>query len=231
MSRILGSPEEPIIVAVIDDEAACRDGLARLLTAAGLEARAFASARQFLDSSDCDKVSCVVSDILMPGVNGLELQAVLRDRMPHVSILFVTGYGEIPDTVSAMKAGAVDFLEKPVRGAELLEAINRAIARTNQMKAIATEQSGLRIRYETLTPRECDVMALVAAGLLNKQVAAELGIAEKTIKQHRGNIMRKMNAESLADLVMMAARLGVRPTGADFSKSKGRGPLCPTREL
>jgi FixJ family two-component response regulator len=231
MSRIFGRLEQPIIVAVIDDEAPCRDGLARLLTAAGLEARAFASARQFLDSSDCDKVSCVVSDILMPGVNGLELQAVLRDRMPHVSILFVTGYGEIPDTVSAMKAGAVDFLEKPVRGAELLEATHRAIARTNQLKAIATELSDLRIHYETLTPRECHVMALVAAGLLNKQVAAELGIAEKTIKQHRGNIMRKMNAESLADLVMMAARLGVRPTGTDLSKAKGRGPFCLTRGL
>ena len=224
MSRIFGRLEQPITVAVIDDEASCRDGVARLLTAAGLEARAFASARQFLDSFDCDKVSCVVSDILMPGVTGLELQAVLRDRMPHLSILFVTGYGEIPDTVSAMKAGAVDFLEKPVRSAELLEAIQRAVARTNQLKAIATELSDLRIRYETLTPRECDVMALVAAGLLNKQVAAELGIAEKTIKQHRGNIMRKMNAESLADLVMMAARLGVRPTGADFSKAKGRIP-------
>jgi FixJ family two-component response regulator len=118
----------------------------------------------------------------------------------------------------------VDFLEKPVRSPELLEAIQRAVARTNQLKTIATELSDLRIRYETLTRRECDVMALVAAGLLNKQIAAELGIAEKTIKQHRGNIMRKMDAESLADLVMMAARLGVRPNGADFSKAKGRVP-------
>jgi FixJ family two-component response regulator len=224
MSRILGRLEEPITVAVIDDEAACRDGLARLLTAAGLEAQVFASARQFLDSFDCAKVSCVVSDLLMPGVTGLELQAVLRDRVPHLSILFITAYGEIPDTVSAMKAGAVDFLEKPVRSPELLEAIQRAVARTNQLKTIATELSDLRIRYETLTRRECDVMALVAAGLLNKQIAAELGIAEKTIKQHRGNIMRKMDAESLADLVMMAARLGVRPNGADFSKAKGRVP-------
>jgi FixJ family two-component response regulator len=224
MSRGSQEVDQPIIVAVIDDDASCRDALVRLLCAAGQAVHDFSSAREFLDSPDCEKFACVVSDLRMPGVNGLELQATLRDRIPHLSILFVTGYGDIPETVSAMKAGAVDFLEKPVKRAVLLEAIHRAVARSRQLKASAFEIRELRLRYETLTRRERDVMALVAAGLLNKQVAAELGVAEKTIKQHRGSVMRKMVAESLADLVMMAERLGVRPTGADFSKAKGRVP-------
>jgi FixJ family two-component response regulator len=210
------------MIAVIDDDASCRNALLRLLTAAGQHVRDFSSARQFLDDPACEKVSCVVSDLRMPGVDGLKLQAALRERMPHLSILFVTGYGEVAETVSAMKAGAVDFLEKPVKGTTLLEAVRRAIARSNELKAIANEMRDLRIRYESLTPRERDVMALVAAGLLNKQIAAELGIAEKTIKQHRGQVMIKMAAESLADLVMMAGRLGIRPSGGDFSKAKGR---------
>jgi FixJ family two-component response regulator len=222
MSRVPQRVEQPIIVAVIDDDASCRNALVRLLSAAGQEVRDFSSARQFLDSAECEKVSCVVSDLRMPGVNGLQLQAVLRERIPHLSILFVTGYGEVPDTVNAMKAGAVDFLEKPVKGALLLEAIHRAIARSHELKASGDEIRELRVRYETLTRRERDVMALVAAGLLNKQVAAELGAAEKTIKQHRGSVMRKMAAESLADLAVMAERLGVRPAVADFSKARGR---------
>jgi len=214
--------EQPIIVAVIDDDTSCRNALVRLLTSAGQEVRDFSSARQFLDSPDCEKVSCVVSDLRMPGVNGLQLQAALLDTIPHLSILFVTGYGDVPETVSAMKAGAVDFLEKPVKGARLLEAVHRAIARSHELKANANEIRELRIRFETLTRREREVMALVAAGLLNKQVAAELGSAEKTIKQHRGSVMRKMKAESLAHLVLMAESLGIRPATADFSKAKGR---------
>jgi FixJ family two-component response regulator len=224
MSRVPQRVEQPIIVAVIDDDASFRNALVRLLTAAGQEVRDFSSAEQFLESSDCEKVSCVVSDLRMPGVNGLQLQATLRDRIPHLSILFVTGYGEVPEIVSAMKAGAVDFLEKPVKGAMLLEAIHRAIARSHKLKAGANEIHELRIRYETLTRREREVMGLVAAGLLNKQVAAELGAAEKTIKQHRGSVMKKMEAESLADLVRMAERLGITPAEADFSKARGRIP-------
>jgi FixJ family two-component response regulator len=155
-------------------------------------------------------------------VNGLQLQTALRDRMPYISILFVTGYGEVPESVSAMKAGAVDFLEKPVKGAVLLEAIHRAAACSRELKAGATELGELRRRFERLTPREREVLVLVSAGLLNKQVAAELGSSLKTIKQHRGSVMKKMDAESAADLIIMAERLGVRPEGADFSRAKGR---------
>jgi len=142
--------------------------------------------------------------------------------MPYISILFVTGYGEVPESVSAMKAGAVDFLEKPVKGAVLLEAIHRAAACSRELKAGATELGELRRRFERLTPREREVLVLVSAGLLNKQVAAELGSSLKTIKQHRGSVMKKMDAESAADLIIMAERLGVRPEGADFSRAKGR---------
>lgn len=216
--------EAATIVAVIDDDASCRDALMRLLVVAGQKVHAYRSARQFLESSACEKVSCVISDLRMPDVNGLQLQAALRRKIPYLSIIFLTGFGDVPDAVTAMKAGAVDFLEKPVRRAVLLEAIHRAAARSRQLKAGTIEIRELRLRYRTLTCRERDVMVLVAAGLLNKQVAAELGAAEKTIKQHRGIVMKKMEAESLADLVLMAERLGVRPVGADFSKAKGRIP-------
>ncbi len=224
MGCFQSSSDSPIVVAVIDDDASCRDALVRLLAASGQTVRTFSSAQEFLESPDCEEFSCVVSDLRMPGIDGLQLQAALRNRIPEVSILFVTGYGEVPESVSAMKAGAVDFLEKPVKPALLLDAIRRAAARSRQLRASAVEMRELRVRYEALTRRERDVMALATAGLLNKQIAAQLGIAEKTIKQHRGNVMRKMDAESLADLVVMAERLGVRPTGADFSKAKGRIP-------
>lgn len=222
MSEIGQGQIESIVVAVVDDDESCRNGLIQLLTAAGLQVRDFSSARQFLESPVRERVSCVVSDLRMPDVNGLQLQTALRDTMPHVSILFVTGYGEVPESVSAMKAGAVDFLEKPVKGAVLLEAIHRAAARSRQLKASATELGELRGRFERLTPREREVLVLVSVGLLNKQVAAELGSSLKTIKQHRGSVMKKMNAESAADLIIMAERLGLRPEGADFSRAKGR---------
>lgn len=221
MSRVSSPIQDAAIVAVIDDDASLRKSLSRLLTAAGHQVRAFASAREFLDSTECETVSCVVSDLRMPGLDGLQLQDALRARIPHLSIIFITGYGAVTDSVRAMKAGAVDFLEKPVKGKLLMEAIHRAVARSGEQKAAAAHIQELKIRYERLTPREREVMALVSAGLLNKQVAAELGTVEKTIKQHRGRIMDKMEAESLADLVLMAERLGVRPSD-DFAKAKGR---------
>jgi FixJ family two-component response regulator len=212
-----------MIVSVVEDEESCRNSLALLLTAAGFEVRAFSSARQFLDSPDCEIVSCVVSDLQMPAMNGLQLQAILREEKPYLSIVFLTGYGEVPESVSAMKAGAVDFLEKPVESAVLMEAIHRAAERSRELKANGIERSELRLKYKSLTKRERDVMSLVTAGLLNKQVAAELGLAVKTVKQHRANVMKKMNAESIADLAIMAEQLGVRPT-TDFSRAKGRVP-------
>ncbi len=221
MSRVSPPIQDTAIVAVIDDDASLRKSLSRLLAAAGHQVRAFASAREFLDSTECETVSCVVSDLRMPGLDGLQLQDALRARIPHLSIIFITGYGAVTDSVRAMKAGAVDFLEKPVKAELLMEAIHRAVARSGEQKAAAAHIQELKIRYERLTPREREVMALVSAGLLNKQVAAELGTVEKTIKQHRGRIMDKMEAESLADLALMAERLGIRPSD-DFARAKGR---------
>jgi len=220
-SANVGATNDKEIVAVIDDDESIRKALARMLSAAGMEVLAFSSAEQFLAAAEIERVSCVVSDLRMPGIDGLHLQSALIERMPHVAVVFITGHGDVPSTVQAMKSGAVDFLEKPVRRADLLEAIARATQRTHRSEAEAIDLNSLKGRYAQLTPRERQVFALVAAGLLNKQIAAELGNAEKTTKQHRGVVMNKMQAASLADLVLMAEHLGVRPSHADFSKAKG----------
>jgi len=209
------------IVVIVDDDESIRKALLRTLAGAGLEVFAFSSAQDFLAAAEIERVSCVVSDLRMPGIDGLHLQSALVERMPQVAIVFVTGHGDVPSTVQAMKSGAVDFLEKPVKRADLLEAIARATRRTHRAEAEARDLNSLKSRYAKLTLRERQVFALVAAGLLNKQIAAELGNAEKTTKQHRGAVMVKMRAESVADLVLMADRLGVRPSGADFSRAKG----------
>ena len=193
-----------------------------MLQAKGLVALAFPSAQEFLESPQSDVVSCVISDLRMPGLDGLGLQRRLHAKLPHLSMVFITGHGDIPASVSAMKAGAVDFLEKPVKGAALIDAIRRASERSFNLQTTNAEIDALKTRYETLTPREREVFSLVAAGLLNKQVAAELGVAEKTIKQHRGHVVDKMAAQSLAELVLMAERLGVRPSGLDFAKARGK---------
>jgi FixJ family two-component response regulator len=213
---------EKVVVAIIDDDESIRRSLLRMLRTAGFEVLAFASAREFLETPEHKTVSCTVSDLRMPEVSGLDLQQALRTRLPHLSMVFVTGHGDVPAAATAMKAGAVDFLEKPANGSVLFDAIGRAVERSRRLQAANAALVSLKIRYATLTPRECEVFSLVAAGLLNKQIAAELGVAEKTIKQHRGHVMEKMAAESLADLVLMAERLGVRPMGIDFSKAKGR---------
>jgi FixJ family two-component response regulator len=209
------------IIAIIDDDDSIRKALLRMLVGAGLEVLAFSSAQDFLAADEIERVSCVVSDLRMPGIDGLQLQSALAERMPDVAIVFVTGHGDVPSTVQAMKSGAVDFLEKPVRRADLLEAIARATQRTHRSRTEAMDMNSLKRRYVKLTPRERQVFALVAAGLLNKQIAAELGNAEKTTKQHRGSVMHKMQAHSLADLVLMAEDLGVRPSHMDFSRAKG----------
>jgi len=192
-----------------------------LITSAGFEVCAFDSAQQFLDSPERKRVSCVLADLMMPGMNGLELQQKLAAAEPHLSVVFISGHGDVPSATGAMKGGAVDFLEKPFRRASLIEALDRAVKRTAGLKTAAQQFGELRIRYENLTRREREVFALVTGGLLNKQIASELGAAEKTIKQHRGRVMQKMEAESLAELVLMAERLGVRGSG-DFARARGR---------
>jgi FixJ family two-component response regulator len=209
-------------IAVIDDDLSIRRSMLRMLGAAGFDVVVFASATEFLAAQDLERISCVVSDLRMPGMDGLAVQQALLPRLPHLSMVFITGHGDVPASVTAMKAGAVDFLEKPVRSSVLLDAVNRAAERSRKLLAESSELEETKIRYQRLTARESEVFALVAAGLLNKQIAAELGAAVRTIKQHRGRVMNKMEAESVADLVLMAERLGVRPAEADFSTAKGK---------
>jgi FixJ family two-component response regulator len=210
------------LIVIIDDDESIRKSLARLIASAGYEVGAFASATEFLESPKTQTATCLVSDLRMPIMSGLQLQEILRSKIPSLSMVFITGHGEIAAAVSAMKAGAVDFLEKPVKGGALLEAIERAIERSNRLKGTSAALDQLRLRYELLTPREREVCALVSVGLLNKQVGAELVITEKTVKEHRGRVMRKMKAESLADLVLMAEQLGIRPSGDGFAGARGR---------
>jgi FixJ family two-component response regulator len=218
------------IVALIDDEECFRKSLVRSIQAADYKVQAFASAADFLGSRAYEVAACVVSDLRMPGVNGLELQQMLLRKSAFLSVLFLTGRGDILACVSAMKAGAIDFLEKPIRRNVLLEKIGYAIELTNKSRTAAAEIDKLKIKYGRLTPREREVFALVSVGLLNKQVAAQLGASEKTVKQHRGLIMRKMEADSVADLVLMADRMGVRPVNVNLAEAKGK--LCdPERKL
>jgi len=195
------------IVFVVDDDVWLRESLETLIKDEGWQPETFASAQEFLDYPPTFSPSCLVLDICLPGLNGLELQkrvAVERTDMP---IIFITGHGDIPMSVGAMKAGAVEFLTKPFNDTVLLEAIRQALERSRVALTREEERHELRDRYASLTPRERDVMTLVVSGLLNKQVAGELGISESTVKAHRGQVMQKMNANSVADLVKMTARL------------------------
>jgi FixJ family two-component response regulator len=212
----------PMKVAVIDDDKSARSSLARLIKAAGIDVVSFASAREFLEDPIRNQVDCAVTDVRMPGVDGFKLQETLAQTLPYLSVVFITGHGDIPMTVRAIRLGAVDFLEKPVDDEALLEAIQRSAERSRKQKTSYAELEELRRRHEILTPRERQVLALVTGGLLNKQIAQELGTAEKTIKVHRARVMEKMGADSLASLVTMAERLGVRPVGVDFSRAQGK---------
>ena len=198
------------IVFVIDDDASLGASVSSLLRSVGLQARVFASTSEFLQEKRPNVPSCMVLDVRLPGVSGIDFQADLSKRNIHIPIVFMTGHGDIPMTVRAMKAGAVEFLTKPFRDQDLLDAVQLALER--DLSRIESEKaaSGLKSKFETLTPREREIMALVASGLMNKQVAGEIGVTEITVKVHRGSVMRKMEATSLADLVRMADALGIR---------------------
>jgi len=200
------------IVFIVDDDAWVRESLETLIQDQGWQPETFASAQEFLDRPRTFTPSCLVLDISLPGLNGLELQKRVAAERTDMPIIFVTGHGDIPMTVGAMKAGAVEFLTKPFNDEVLLTAIRQALERSRLALAQEAEIQQLRDRYASLTARERDVMALVVSGLLNKQVAGELGITESTVKAHRGQVMQKMKANSVADLVKMTARLHQSPT-------------------
>jgi FixJ family two-component response regulator len=211
----------PIKVALIDDDAAMRKALLRLIKSAGLEAAAFSSAREFLDDPIHRQVDCVVTDMRMPGFDGLKLQEELNKTLPQLSIVFITGHGNVQMSVEAMKGGAVDFLEKPVDSEALLAAIHRAAECSRALRAARDELIAVTRRYERMTPRERQVFALVATGFLNKQIAFDLGVAERTVKVHRARVMEKMEADSLAQLVRMAQRLGSQRLGSHMVAERG----------
>jgi FixJ family two-component response regulator len=207
-----GCSEAESIVFVVDDDASVRQALQSLFRSVGLQAQVFGSTAEFLSSDLPDVASCLVLDVRLPGVSGLDFQNELAKARILVPIIFITGHGDIPMSVKAMKAGAVEFLTKPFRDQELLDAIQVALNRDRTRRQNDSAVSSLRTLYESLTPREREVMALVTAGLMNKQIAAQLNVSEITVKVHRGNAMEKMGARSLAEFVRMADDLGLRST-------------------
>jgi len=209
-----GCSEAESIVFVVDDDASVRQALQSLFQSVGLQAQVFGSTAEFLSSDLPDVASCLVLDVRLPGVSGLDFQNELAKARILVPIIFITGHGDIPMSVKAMKAGAVEFLTKPFRDQELLDAIGIALNLDRTRRENAKAVSNLRALFESLSPREREVMALVTAGLMNKQIAAQLNVSEVTVKVHRGNAMGKMRARSLAELVRMADVLGIRRANA-----------------
>ena len=203
------SAKEPIVF-VIDDDASMRRALTNLFQSVGLKVEVFGSASEMLQSKLPDVASCLVLDIRLPGLSGLDFQTELAKANIHIPIIFMTGHGDIPMTVRAMKGGAVDFLTKPFRDQDMLDAVVTAIEKDRKRREAGKIVANLQALFETLTPREREILALVASGLMNKQIAAEIGLAEITVKIHRGHTMKKMGARSLADLIRMAETLGIR---------------------
>jgi FixJ family two-component response regulator len=200
------------IVFIVDDDPSVRGSVSSLLRSVGLQTRVFGTTSEFLQDKRPPLPSCLVLDVRLPGVNGLDFQAELSSRNLHIPIIFMTGQGDIPMTVRAMKAGAVEFLTKPFREQDMLDAVELALQRDQSRIECEKASSGLKSSLGTLTPREREIMALVASGLMNKQVAGKIGVSEVTVKVDRGRIMQKMGARSLADLVRMAEALGIRPS-------------------
>jgi FixJ family two-component response regulator len=205
-----GADGKPVVL-VVDDDIAIRESLTSLFQSVGLRVEVFASAPELLQSSLPNAPSCLVLDIRLPGISGLDFQIDLREAGIHIPIIFMTGHGDIPMTVRAMKAGAVDFLTKPLRQQEMIQAVTRALAVDEKRRANEKTVADLRFLYESLTPREREVLGLATAGMMNKLIAAELGVSEVTVKVHRSNIMRKMHTRSLADLARIVDALGIRP--------------------
>jgi FixJ family two-component response regulator len=203
-----GPTTDPIVYVVDDDESVCR-ALARLFRTVGLSVETFPSAKAFLEHTPRDRPACLVLDLRLPGPSGLELQDVLSQAGRDLPIVFITGHGDVPSTVRAMKGGAVDFLQKPFNDQELLDCVQQAVARSRQQRVERAERDAVHAYLDTLTPREREVLLQVVTGKLNKQIAGDLGIAEKTIKVHRGRVMQKMHANSVADLVRMVEKVGL----------------------
>lgn len=205
-----GQSKQQPVVFVVDDDISVRKALSTVFRSVGLDVQTFASAREFLECQRADIASCLVLDVRLPGTSGLDFQAELAKANVHIPIIFMTGHGDIPMSVRAMKAGAVEFLTKPFRDQDMLDAVQTALERDRSRRESESSVVELRASYEVLSPRERQIMGLVTAGRMNKQIAGEIGISEVTVKFHRASVMRKMNAKSLAELARMAETLGIR---------------------